>query len=173
MPVLKLLERASSALARAYVAIAALALFTLVPITGWLVYGRYILNQSPTWVEATSLVIILVLTFAVAASGTWTGAHLNIAFIRESMPRAVERTCRALSHALMVVFGTWMAAASVANALNTWSRPIPLLNIPEGVRHLPLIAGGAGIALFSTVLLLAMTVGADRDAPADPTLPVE
>jgi len=83
---LRKIDRIGGVVAGAFLAIAAVALFALVPMAGWLVFGRYVLNASPTWVEATSLVLMLVITFGVAAAATRSEDHLAIHFIRESFP---------------------------------------------------------------------------------------
>lgn len=166
---LSLIDRAGGLLAGLLTVLAALALFALVPLSGWLVFGRYILNSSPTWVEATSLVLVLVTTFGVAAAATRSEDHLSIGFVRESFPPPVERTLRFTSHMAMIVFGAFMAVASWSNVASTWSRPIPLLEIPEGVRHIPLVVGGAGIALFSAIHAVKMILGRDAPPPAEPT----
>ena len=62
---LRLIDRAGGFLSGLLGLVAALALFALVPLAGWLVFGRYILNASPTWVEGTSLILMLVVTFAI------------------------------------------------------------------------------------------------------------
>ena len=38
-------------------------------IFSWLVYGRYILNSTPTWVEQISLLLIVLISFLGAAVG--------------------------------------------------------------------------------------------------------
>lgn len=162
---LRLVDRIGGAIAAVLLFLASVALFALVPMAGWLVFGRYVLNASPTWVEATSLVLILVVTFAVAAAATRTEDHLAIHFIRESFPPPVERAMRLLSHLILVAFGVAMAWASWENVASTWSRPIPLLGIPEGVRHVPLVVGGAGIAAFSLVHALKILLGRERSPP--------
>ncbi len=147
------IDKLAGGLSAALLAVAAVALFALVPMAGWLVYGRYILNASPTWVEATSLVLMLVVTFFVAAVATRSDEHLAIHFVRDAMPGPIRKTMRALSDLIMMGFGLFMADASLTNAIRTWSRDIPLLNIPEGMRHVPLVVGGVGIALFSAIHL--------------------
>jgi TRAP-type C4-dicarboxylate transport system permease small subunit len=163
LKLLRSLDAIGGRVAGALLAIAAVALFALVPMAGWLVFGRYVLNASPTWVEATSLVLILVVTFGVAASATRSEEHLAIRFIRESFPPKVERAMRLLSHLLLVVFGTFMVVASWQNVMGTWYRPIPLLGIPEGIRHLPLVVGGLGIAAFSLIHALKILLALDRE----------
>jgi len=159
---LEIADRVAAGLSRLLYAVAALALFALVPMAGWLVFGRYVLNASPTWVEATSLVLILVVTFAVAAAATRSGEHLAIHFVRDSLPRRLRTAATLLSHALMATFGTFMAIASMQNTLRTWSRDIPLLNIPEGVRHVPLVVGGCGIVLFSLLHIARILTARER-----------
>nr|WP_255720316.1 TRAP transporter small permease [Acuticoccus kalidii] len=135
-------------------------------MAGWLVFGRYVLNASPTWVEASSLILMLVVTFGIAAYAVRTGEHLSIDFVRESFPKPVERAMRFACHVVLTVFGAWMATASWANVVSNWSRDIPLIHIPEGVRHIPLLVGGAGIAVFSLIHALKMIVLKDGEDAA-------
>ena len=163
-----LIDRVGAALAATFTFIAALALFALVPLSGWLVFGRYVLNASPTWVEATSLLLVLVVTFAVAASATRSEEHLAIQFVRESFPPPIERAMRFISHVGLAIFGGWMAYASWSNIGSTWARPIPLLPLPEGVRHIPLLVGGIGMVFFSLIHIAKMLAGAEPP-PREPT----
>lgn len=164
-------DSAGGVLAQIFMGLAALSLFALVPMAGWLVFGRYILNASPTWVEATSLILILIVTFGVAAAATRSQEHLAIDFVRDAAPRPIRRAMQLLSHTLMLIFGAAMLDASIINVTRTWSRDIPLLNIPEGLRHLPLVFAGVGIVLFSAIHILKVLSGdPDRKQPlGDPS----
>ena len=44
------------------VALAVVALVILVGMMGWLVFGRYVLNDTPTWAEALALLLVLYMT---------------------------------------------------------------------------------------------------------------
>ena len=44
-------ERALDLLAKGCVGVAGTGLVVLVAIFGWLVWGRYVMNDTPTWVE--------------------------------------------------------------------------------------------------------------------------
>ena len=46
-------------LRRLILGIAGIAMVTLIVIFGWLVFGRYVLNSTPTWVEQVSLLLII------------------------------------------------------------------------------------------------------------------
>ena len=39
------------------------AIVVLTVIFGWLVYGRYVMNDTPTWVEQVSLLLVMLITF--------------------------------------------------------------------------------------------------------------
>ncbi|MEO0362500.1 MAG: TRAP transporter small permease, partial [Pseudomonadota bacterium] len=51
-------ERALDGLAALAMALASALLVVLIVIFGWLVYGRYVLNATPTWVEQSALLIV-------------------------------------------------------------------------------------------------------------------
>ena len=112
-PIIDAIDRIGGWLSRLLMVIAALAMFSLVPMSGWLVFGRYVLNASPTWVESVSLITIVVLTFAVAASAIREEEHLAINFIRESFPPRVEALMKIASFALLAFFGVMMTTAGI------------------------------------------------------------
>ena len=66
-------------------------LVTLTLMFGWLVFGRYVLNDTPTWVEQLALVLICYIAFLGAAAGVRDGTHLGVSFIREALPRPLRR----------------------------------------------------------------------------------
>ena len=150
--------------------IAALAMFSLVPMSGWLVFGRYVLNASPTWVEAVSLVTIVVITFGVAAAAVREEEHLAINFIRESFPPRVEAAMKIVSFALLAFFGVMMAISASELIAFGWSRMLPLLNIPDGIRHIPLLVCGISMAFFSLIHIakLVLSWGEIPHRPDEP-----
>ena len=78
--------RVLAALAQTCLVIAGVQLVTLISIFGWLVWGRYVLNDTPTWVEQLALLLVVWITFLGAAAGVWNKSHLSIDFVREMMP---------------------------------------------------------------------------------------
>ncbi|MEO1104572.1 MAG: hypothetical protein AAFW98_12705, partial [Pseudomonadota bacterium] len=52
-------DSAGGVLAQIFMGLAALSLFALVPMAGWLVFGRYVLNATPTWVEQVALLLVM------------------------------------------------------------------------------------------------------------------
>ncbi len=69
--------RVLDAVASACMAIAGVMMVTLIVIFGWLVFGRYVLNDTPTWVEQTSLLLVAWITFLGAAVGAWRSSSAS------------------------------------------------------------------------------------------------
>lgn len=70
------LSRALDLLSAAVVALAGAALVGLVAMMGWLVFGRYVLNDTPTWVERGAMMALFALEqAALALRGRRTAAH--------------------------------------------------------------------------------------------------
>ncbi len=58
-----LLDRVLDSAAVGCLIIAGILLVLLIILFGWLVFGRYVLNDTPTWVEQASLLIVVYITF--------------------------------------------------------------------------------------------------------------
>lgn len=126
-----------------------MALVILTIIFGWLVYGRYVLNATPTWVEQASLLLIVLIGFVGASIGVHRGTHLGVTYLRELFPRIVSRFLELLTHVIMGVFGAVMMVNSYQLVLFKWGSEIPLLGLPEGLRAIPIMLCGGFTLLYS------------------------
>ena len=147
------LVRSLDGLASVLMAVSGTMMVALIAIFGWLVFGRYVLNDTPTWVEQASLVLIVWITFLGSAVGVWRSSPLSIDFLREAMPAGPREVLRILADAGLVVFGATMAWYGGVLVLNTSRRTITMLGISEGWRAVPLSLCGALIVLFAAVRL--------------------
>lgn len=129
--------------------ICGVALVILTVIFGWLVYGRYVLNATPTWVEQVSLLLIVLIGFVGASVGVHRGTHLGVTYLRELFPRVLRRFLELLTHIIMSIFGTVMMINSYDLVLFKWGSEIPLLGVPEGLRAIPIMLCGALTLLYS------------------------
>ena len=156
---MSLLARVNARLARycAYVSVA--GLLTIVAIVGWQVFGRYVLNDSPTWTESLALVLILYVTLLGAAVGVRDAGHIGMESLLVLVPEEPRRWLEILVHVLVGVFGGfmvwngWVLGASVA------SYKIANIALSEGVRYVPLVISGALIVLFSIEHVVALLKG--------------
>lgn len=139
--------------------ICGVSLVVLTVIFGWLVYGRYVLNATPTWVEQVSLLLIMVITFLGAAVGIHENTHLGVSYFREVSPEPVKRIFTVISHLMLAAFGAVMMVQSYKLMVFKWGSLIPLIHVPEGLRALPITICGALILVFSIGHLVLMARG--------------
>ena len=88
--------------------LAGTALVTMTLMFAWLVYGRYVMNDTPTWVEQVSHLLLMVIAFLGAAVGVRQDTHLSVVIFRSIVPSWV-RTCFVfITDILMAGFGGLM-----------------------------------------------------------------
>ncbi len=137
-------------------------LVVLTLIFGWLVYGRYVLNATPTWVEQVSLLLVMLITFLGAAVGIHENTHLGVSYFREMAPAPIRKAFAIIGHLVMAVFGLVMMWNSYALMMFKWGSLIPLIHVPEGLRALPITLCGGLIFLFSLGHLINMARGIEE-----------
>lgn len=148
------LTRALDAIASACMLIAGVMLVVLIVIFGWLVYGRYILNDTPTWVEQCAIVLIAWITFLGAAVGVRRGSHLSIDFLREAMPARPRAALRVVADLYVLVFGGFMAWQGWRLVATNLDRKIPMIHVSESWRAAPLMICGALMIVFAVAALI-------------------
>jgi TRAP-type transport system small permease protein len=131
-------------------------LVAIVGIVFYQVFGRYVLNSSPTWAESLALVLILYVTLLGAAVGVRDAGHIGMESLLVLVPEHIRNKVEIVIHALVAIFGAamvyngWILGSSVA------AYKIPNLNLPEVVRYVPLVASGFFIVLFSIEHIIAL-----------------
>ena len=131
------------------------AMVVLLVIFGWLVFGRYVLNATPTWVEQLALLLVCYIAFVGSAAGVRENSHLGVEFIRESFAAPVRRVLRLVTDVAMAGFGLVMFLTCVELVEFGWSTNLPMLNIPEGIRTLSAAVCGGLIFVFATARTVA------------------
>ena len=129
--------------------ITSIALVVMTAIFGWLVFGRYVLNATPTWVEQYSLLLIVYIGFLGASVGVHQKTHLGVSVFREISPKPVGRFFDFLSHTILTGFGVVMTIYGYKLTLFKWTAEIPLIHVSEGIRSLPIMLSGVLFSLYS------------------------
>ena len=142
-------QQSLDGLAKLATGLACIMIVTLIVIFGWLVYGRYILNATPTWVEQVALLLVVWITFLGAAVGVRRRTHLSVDFIRDAMPAPLRKLALLICALALLFFGAMLAWQGYVMFERTAQRMIPLLGVSEGWRAVPVVIGGAMIVLFS------------------------
>lgn len=142
-----------------YAAVAGLV--GIVATVGWQVFGRYVMNDTPTWAESTALVLILYVTLFGAAVGVRDAGHIGLESLLILVPDWLRLKLEILIHLLVGGFGLVMAWNGAVLAESVMSYKIPTLGLPEGFNHLPTVIAGFLIALFSLEHIIAQLRGED------------
>ena len=141
--------------------IAGTALVAMTVMFAWLVFGRYVLNDTPTWVEQVSHLLIMVIAFLGAAVGVQQDTHLAVVLFRTKAHKHLRTAFVVLTDVLMGGFGVLMFWNGLELTRFKWNSLIPLIQVPEGLRSLPLTICGALVFLFSVGHLIHVMIGRD------------
>ena len=140
-----------------YAAVA--GLIGIVATVSWQVFGRYVLNDTPTWAESTALVLILYVTMFGAAVGVRDAGHIGLESLLILTPESVRLKLEVVIHLLVGSFGLVMAWNGGILAESVMGYKIPTLGLPEGINHIPSVIAGVLIALFSLEHIIALIRG--------------
>lgn len=159
---LGIMDKTFDLIAKVCMFFAGLALVGMTVIFAWLVFGRYVLNDTPTWVEQVSLLLVMVIAFLGAAVGVHQNHHLSVVLFRGLVPARVRTVFVFLSDLLLAIFGAMMFWYGTELTIFKWKTLIPLIQWSEGLRSLPLTICGALLFLFSIGHLIRLVLGQDR-----------
>ena len=154
--------------ARAVVLVSAVALVMLVAFAGWQVWGRYVLNDTPTWTEKAALLLVLMVALPMAAVGLRENTHLGIDILPDLLRPRARRRLRMANAVVLGAFGVAMIVGSWPLVTGTWGRAIPLLGLPQGLQYAPLVLTGGLVVLFQAERLWLLWHGHDPHDDAAP-----
>ena len=120
------------------------------------VFGRHVLNSTPTWAESLSLLLVLYVTMMGAAVGVRDGTHIGFESLLQLVPAEPRRILLVLIHGLVLVFGLLMAWHCAVLAESVHAYKIPNLGLSEGWKYIPATIAGGLIVLFSTEHIIAV-----------------
>jgi TRAP-type C4-dicarboxylate transport system permease small subunit len=129
--------------------VASCALVVLIITFGWLVFGRYVLNATPTWVEQLALLLICYIAFLGAAAGVRENSHLGVSVFREMLPSRFDAIAQIATDLALAIFGAVMLIAGIELMKFGWDSKLAMLNIPESFRTLAITSCGALTLLFA------------------------
>lgn len=148
--------RFNAALAKFCMVVAVIGLMAIVVCVLTQVFGRYVLNDTPTWAEALALVLVLWVTMFGAAVGVRDAGHIGMESLLVWLSEEKRRYFEMLIHFLSGLFGAMMAWQGTVLAESVMGYKIPTLGIPEGFNHLPVAVAGVLIVLFSIEHIIAL-----------------
>lgn len=126
-----------------------IALVVLIATFGWLVFGRYVLNVTPTWVEQLALLLVCYIAFVGAAAGVKEDTHLGVSLFRDMLPERAQKVVLIGIDLILAAFGAVMLVSGITLMKFGWDSLLPMLDIPESFRTLAITSCGGLIFLFS------------------------
>ena len=146
-------------LARSCMWLGILGLVALICAVSWQVFGRYVMNNTPTWAESLALLLVLYVTMFGTAVGVRDAGHIGLESLLVLAPAALRLKMEYLIHFLVLLFGVAMAYNCAFLAESVWSYRLPTLWISEGWKYVPAAFAGVLIVMFSIEHLIALAQG--------------
>lgn len=134
-------------------------LVLLIAAVTWQVFGRYVMNNTPTWAESLALLLVLYVTMLGTAVGVRDAGHIGLESFLVLAPESVRLKMEYLIHALVLLFGAAMAYNCAFLAQSVWGYRLPTLWISEGWKYVPAAVAGVLIVMFSIEHLIALAQG--------------
>jgi TRAP-type transport system small permease protein len=156
-----LLSRICAPLAKYLLMIAVVGLMAIVACVAFQVFGRYVMNDTPTWAEAFALVLVIWVTMFGAAVGVRDAGHIGMESLLVLVPEHIRVRLELVIHALVAIFGALMAYNGGLLAISVMDYKIPTLGISEGLNHVQVAIAGALILLFSIEHIVALLHGTE------------
>lgn len=141
--------RALATVAHLAIGIAAAALLGLVVVQGWQVIARYVLNDSPSWTEPVTVLLLATAMSLGAAVGVHTNRHFGFYLLHDHMKPWVRRAVDVLAPLVIFGIGSVLAYWGAVLLLDGWSIKAAGADLPQSINYLPLSIGGALMALFA------------------------
>ena len=147
------------------IGIAASALIGLVIVQGWQVFARYVLNNSPSWTEPVTLLLLSTAMGMGAAAGVYTNRHFGFVLLAESLPPHVKRLVDCMSPLVIALIGASMSYWSFVLLLDGLDVKMAGAPLPQSIAFLPLALSGVLMVVFAlNRLTLILTAPAKQGA---------
>jgi TRAP-type C4-dicarboxylate transport system permease small subunit len=148
-------------------------LVLMTAFVAWQVFCRYVLNDSPSWTEPGSVMLMSWFIFLGAAVGIRENNHLGFDVLLYVLPKSGKRVLRMISDVVILAFGAGMIWYGGALMSLTWNTTLPSLGISGAFDYLPLAGGGVLAVIFSLERIVLRLAGEPIDDVLDEILPAE
>jgi TRAP-type C4-dicarboxylate transport system permease small subunit len=156
---LKGIARTTAVMARIALWLSGTGLVLMTAFIAVQVFFRYVLNDSQSWTEPASVMIMGWFIFLGAAVGIREGYHLSFDVLLYVLPDRVKLMLHSVSDVVVVAFGFGMIWYGAQLAEKTAANKLPSLGISGAFDFLPLVAGGVLVVLFSLERLARRAAG--------------
>ena len=160
------IQRAADLLSTISIGVAATALLGLVLVQGWQVIARYVINDSPSWTEPVTVLLLSTAMSLGAASGVHSKRHFAFSLLAESLGASVRRVLQTIPALVILVIGASIAYWAWVLLVDGLDIRAAGADLPQSISYLPLSVGGALMVVFA----LGQLIEALRKPSADEAL---
>ena len=138
----------ANAISRLLVAFGSIGLLAMTAIISWQVFGRFVLNSSPSWTEQASLILMIWYVMFAAAAGVHEGFHIRIALLEEKLGERARPIVR-ITAAVVAAVGFVLLIYGAQLCWEVRGNVVPSLGVSRAVAYVPLPVSGLLMALFA------------------------
>jgi TRAP-type C4-dicarboxylate transport system permease small subunit len=162
LAILARLSPVAALLSRISLVIAGFGLVVMTVLVFWSIFGRYVLNDTPTWTEPAVLLLMSWFILLGSATGVRERVHIGFEIGLAASPPPLRFALKLITEVLLIGFGLAMMGYGTQLAIGTWSAITPMIGISQGWDYVPVAVGGTLITLFSVERLLMVMAGTDE-----------
>lgn len=161
------LSRVTDIASRLLIWTASMGLLLMTAFIVWQVFGRFILQSSPSWTEQAALFLMIWFVSLAAAAGIREGFHIRITALEDAMPPSVRQGMQIAADIIVGLIGLALLIWGSDLVARTWNHTIPSLFVTRGMAYLGLPLSGILIALFSLERALNTLVSSSLESRGD------
>ena len=136
-------------------------LICLIAAVSLQIFGRHVLNSTPTWAESLALLLVLYVTMLGMAVGVRDAGHIGLESFLVLALEWLRLKLEILIHVLVLIFGVVMAWNCGVLAESVMDYKIPTLGISEAFKYVPPAVAGLLVSLFSIEHIIALVRGTE------------
>lgn len=155
----RLLKTCINAVMLVYSSVAALALIILVVAAFAQVFGRYVLNASPSWSEELARFAFIWCSSLGAACALDKGGHAAITVLGDHLPCAAKHILQIAMTAVILAVSVLVMVMGWRLAAATGKLPSSAMRIPMSYVNIAICFCGAGMTLSSVGTLVELLSG--------------
>lgn len=124
-----------------------LVLMALVQL--WQIFGRFVLNDAPSWTEPVSIISLNLTVMLGAAVCVRHETHLKFDMLGNALPPFWRMWLRRFNLGLIALFGGILLVFGFQLMIDGWGFAMPGVPLPAGLHYGPFVLGGALFILFA------------------------
>lgn len=155
-------QGAMDRLANLALLVAAAALAGLVLVQGWQVFARYVINDSPSWAEPATVLLLSTAMSLAAAAGVHMQRHFSFTLLSDGVGPGPRKAMAIASQLVIMLIGTFLSVGAMRLWLDGLDVRMAGAPLSQGSAFLPLSVGGALMVAFGLHRLVCV-LRAPRD----------